>query len=343
MCVTHLAVAALFILSTVSAPAAVKTEEKSQVQFPGMLGRMVNLFGGKAARQGITETVAVKGNRKRTVGEDAGQIIDLDEEKVYDLDMRDRSYRVTTFEELRRRMREAQEKAEKEVAKTAGKPAEPSSQPKGQEVQIDFDLKESGQRKAINGFDCREVVMTVAVHEKGKTLEDSGGMVLTSHTWLAPSIAAMKEIGEFDLRYAKKLDMFGSANMEQMAAAMAMYPYMKEALGKFRAENVNMDGTAILTTMTMEGAQSREQAAQQQQQQKSEERDTSTGIPSVGGILGGLGRRAIRKKMEDKSEPESGASKGRSAVMTMNHELLKVSTDVADPDLAIPPGFKQKK
>ena len=36
-----------------------------------------------------------------------GQIIDLSEEKIYDLDMRRKTYKVTTFEELRRQMRGA--------------------------------------------------------------------------------------------------------------------------------------------------------------------------------------------------------------------------------------------
>ena len=46
--------------------------------------------------------------------------------------------------------------------------------------------------------------MTVTVREKGKKLEESGGMVLTSNTWLAPKIAATNEVAAFDIRYAKQ-------------------------------------------------------------------------------------------------------------------------------------------
>ena len=258
------------MVSALSARAAVKTEEKSKVQFPGMMGKMVGFFGGKAAREGVSDVVAVKGSRKRVVGDTTGQIIDLDEEKVYDLDIHGRTYRVTTFAEMRQRMQEAQEKAKKQAEK-----AEPASKsankPPDKQMQIDFDLKDSGQKKAINGYDCREVVMTVTVHEKGKTLQQSGGMVLTSHTWLAPRIAATKEIGEFDRKYAEKLSgPYSIGDAQQMAAAMAMYPYMKEALGKFQAENVNMDGTAIITTMTMGSVASPEDAAQQQKEKDKE-------------------------------------------------------------------------
>ena len=72
-------------------------------------------------------------------------------------------------------------------------------------MEIDFDVKNTGEKKTINGFDTHQVVMTITVREKGKTLEQSGGMVLTSDMWLAPTIAAMKEIADFDMRYAQKL------------------------------------------------------------------------------------------------------------------------------------------
>lgn len=52
--------------------ADVKTEEKSQVKFEGMMGRMMGLFGGKAMKEGTVNTAAVKGNRKMTVSEYTG-------------------------------------------------------------------------------------------------------------------------------------------------------------------------------------------------------------------------------------------------------------------------------
>ena len=55
------------------------------------------MFGGKAARDGVTSTVAVKGDRKATMNGETGQIIDLAEEKIYDLDLKKKSYKVTTF------------------------------------------------------------------------------------------------------------------------------------------------------------------------------------------------------------------------------------------------------
>ena len=202
------------------AHADVRSEEKSQVKFEGGLGRMLNLFGGKAAREGIVSSVTVKGDRKATATGDNMQIVDLREEKIYDIDVKDKSYRVTTFAEIKKQMEDARKKAEAQASRESGSSSS-SGEPQKQ-VEVDFDLKESGQKRAINGFDAREVIMTVAVREKGKTLAESGGMVLTSNIWMAPAIVAMQEVAAFDRRYAEK--MFGPTMIDarQMAAAVAM-------------------------------------------------------------------------------------------------------------------------
>src|SRR5512138_132076 len=97
--------------------ADVKTREKSQIKFEGMLGRMIGMFGGKAAKEGLETTTAVKGNRKATISDTTARIVDLSEEKVYDVDLKKKTYEVITFDEIRQRMREARERAEKDAQK----------------------------------------------------------------------------------------------------------------------------------------------------------------------------------------------------------------------------------
>src|SRR5687768_17223096 len=76
--------------------AEVKTREKTLFKLEGMLGRVAGLFGGKAAREGIVSTSAVKGNRQSTVNDETGQIVDLGEEKIYEVDYKKKEYRVIT-------------------------------------------------------------------------------------------------------------------------------------------------------------------------------------------------------------------------------------------------------
>lgn len=321
-------VAALALGLTVAVVHAdVKTQQKSHVKFEGMLGRMMGMFGGMAAREGVVMTVAVQGNRKATLADTMGQIIDLGEQKVYDLDIRKKEYKVTTFAEMRRRMEEMQKKMQEQAAKGGEPGAAPAKGEK--EMEIDFSLKESGQRKSIAGHDTHEVVMTITVREKGKKLEESGGMVLTANSWMAPRIAAMKEIADFDMKYMKAIGLdLTAAGLEGMAAALAMYPGLKDAMGRFEKENVNMDGTPILTTMTVETVAS--------PQQQTTQAETKEQRPSgIGGLMGGLGKRLAKKK----DEPETG----RKLLMTMTHEIVSVSTSVTPTDVAIPAGFKEDK
>jgi hypothetical protein len=328
-----LATPALLLGFSLNLWADVTTEEKSQVKFEGAMGRVMGIFGGKAAKEGLVSRVAVRGSRKMTADDYTGRIIDLDEEKVYTLDMRKKTYEVVTFEEMRRRMQEAEEKA-REAVKTE----ESTQQPDQKEMEIDFSLKESGQTRNINGFDCREVVMTVTAREKGKTLEQGGGMVMTSNIWLGPKIPAMKEIADFDQRYQKALQGplgIESGGAEQMAAALAMYPAMKDMIGKMQMEQVNMDGTPVLTVATMEMVRSQEQIAQEQEEPKEEKPN----ITSLGGLGGFLGKKALGKKQQ----PTQAQPANRASVMTMNHELLRVSSEVASSDLTVPAGFKEKK
>ena len=328
-----LAVAALVACGASGLFADVRTEQKTHVEFAGMLGRMVNMFGGKGAREGVTSTVAVKGDRKATMNELTGQIIDLGEEKVYDLDLKKKNYKVTTFAELRRRMEEARKKAEEDAKKQEGK-AQPQSAPPEKQVEIDVNVKNTGETRTINGFSTKESVLTITLREKGKTLEQGGGMVTTTDMWLAPKIPAMKEIADFDMKYAQKLygGMMTGVSADQMAAAMAMYPMMKQAMGRMTTEGAKIDGTAILTTVTMDGVKSEAEMAEAAKQQSDD--DNKPGAGGVSGLIGGFARKAAAKKMQGENKP-------RSTFMTSTVEVLKVSTEVAAADIAVPAGFKE--
>lgn len=328
----------LAVASTASAD--VRTEDKTLVKFEGALGRVMNFFGGKAAKEGVKTIVAVKGDRKATFSDNDGMIVDLSEEKVYDLDMKKKSYTVITFAEMRRRMEEARKKAEEQARKEA--PDEPKAEQKDEkapEMDVDFSVKETGEKKTLNGFDTKQFLMTITMREKGKTLEQSGGLVITSDLWITPSIAAMKELMDFEVRYAKQLagpQTFG-ASVEQMQAALAAHPMLKDGLARMAEESRKMEGTAILTITTMDAVKSAEQMAAQQSQKTEESGpDASSG---VGGLIGGFGRRMAKKK----ASGGDAAPKPQATFMTITNERLSVSTSVAATDVAVPSGFKEDK
>lgn len=328
----------LTIGALTSLHADVKTEERMKLELAGMLGKVVNVFGGKDAREGTMTTVAVKGSRKSMFNDATGQIIDLAEEKIYDLDVKRKTYRVMTFADLRQRMEEAKAKAEKvareEQAKQKAEPP-PATRPEDT-MEIDLEVKPIGQKRVVNGFDTSQVVVTVTVREKGKTLEQSGGLAITTDMWMAPRVVAMKELMDFEMQYAQKLygPMIAGASPQDIASVLAIYPMLKPALEKMNAEQSKVEGTAILTTVKVEAVKSAEQVAQEQKQTEESSKPNLTG--GVGGLLGGLAKRAAQKKVDgDGPQP-------RAMIMTTTSELLKIATAVSDADVAVPAGFKQQ-
>ncbi|RPI50670.1 MAG: hypothetical protein EHM55_20795 [Acidobacteria bacterium] len=331
-------------LAAIPAQAEVRKEERNQVSFAGMLGKVFNLFGGKSAREGTVSSVAVSGDRKMTTsGDNTAQIVDLNEEKIYDVDLRRKTYKVTTFEQLRQRMREAEAKAREAAARESGSAKEQPQQTEGKEMEIDFDVKNTGQTKTINGFDTRQVVATIAVREKGKKLEESGGIVMTVDTWLTKTVS-LKEIADFERRYYEKL-LTGGANpavdAQQMATAMAMFPGLKEAFARLGKEDFG--GTAIQTTTTVDAVKSAEQMKQEASGSGSTASTNDNPNPlSVGGALGGFMRRRQQQKQADTAAASPNANPARSTFMTMNNEVLKIATNVTAADVAMPAGFKER-
>jgi hypothetical protein len=329
------AIVAVALLSPAALQAGVKTEERTKVQFGGFLGGIMNRFGGKAAKEGIVQTVAVVGDRKLTLGEERGEIVDLAEEKIYELDVKDRSYTVTTFAELKKKIEEQRAKAEKEAAEARQK-AEKQEQkqqegaPPAKEWEVDVEVSQAGETRPIAGHDARPVKMKAWVHEKGMKIQQSGGLLVATDTWLGPKIAALDEVAAFDRRYALKMAEIlgfagpaGAASAAQMATLLAAYPALTQAMEKIKAETekVNMEGTPLASGLTITLWKSAEQVAQAEKSEGS------------GGFGGLLAKKLLKQK--DAGDP-------RSEVLTSTTELLKITPDATAADVAVPAGYKQK-
>lgn len=334
-----------------SAPAVlsadVRSDQRVRFQLGGAIGKLVNIFGGKGAREGMTSTVAVKGNRKVTLSDTTGQIVDLSEEKIYDLDMRNKTYKVTTFAQLRAEMEKAMREAERDArqaeAEERGQPSAPAAKdPDEKEVEVDFDLKNTGATRTINGFATTQTVMTITVREKGKTLNESGGLVVSTDMWLAPAAPSAREIAEFELKFAEKLygpAVMGGASAQDMAMLMALYPHIKPALDRAAKEGTKVEGTAILTEMKVEsvppGTANTTADALAKPDAAPEEKKGR-----FGRLMGGL-----KKAAEVAKDSASGSQKPpqRAIIMTTTIETLKLTRDVPADVVAIPAGFTAAK
>ena len=315
--------AVLIVTAAVGLSAEAKVQQRTQLKLEGLLGKMAGMFGGKAAKEGVVSTVAVKGNRRMTTSDTTAELVDLDAEKVYRIDLRGKSYTVQTFDEIRKQLAKTESKA-------AAEPA-PKSDAKQPEMDVEIDVKKTGQQKPIAGFPCEEVILTVTMHEKGKTIEQ-GGMVLTSDMWMASKVEAMQDNVAFERRYIDKLygpDVMPA--MKDLSQALVMYPGLKTAMTRLQQEGANLSGTPLLTTMTVSGAGNPENGSSGADQP-----------PAPGGMAGALGGLLGRKKQVEPAPAGSAAGgKGLTTILTTVTEVLSVGASAAD-DVEIPAGFKQK-
>ncbi len=305
--------------------ADVKTQEKVSLKFAGAVGSIINHFGGAATKEGLVSSIAIKGDRKMSVSGDSGEIIDLTEQKVYKLDMKSKSYKVATFAELRAAFEKAKADAEKQ--KQEMKPEDKKQvEDTAKQLEVDADVKETGQKKNILGYDTREVILTITAHEKGKKVEESGGFVLANDMWIGPKIAALDEVVQFQIRFIRAV--YGEeliADMQQMASTIAMYPTLQPMSTKMAAERGKLQGTVLMSSTTFDAVKSPEDMKESQPQQT----PTSTG---------GLGGMLARRMMSKQSQPQQ-----RATVLTTSHEFLSVSPTVSAEDVALPANFKEKK
>jgi hypothetical protein len=256
------------------------------------------------------------------MGTDNGQIIDLTAERMYLVDVKKKEYRVMTFAEMREQMKKMQEQMAKQRQEMSAEDKK-ALEDAAKQLEFTADVKETGQKKTIAGHEAREVILSVAGHEKGRKLEESGGFVLTTTMWLAPRVAALDEMNQFNMKFVKAV--YGEtfvANVQSMLGAAALFPALKPMMDKMQAEKNKLQGTALATTTTFETVRSPEQLKQSQQQS------------SGGGIGGALARRMMGQK---------GQPQARSTVLTTNHETLSIETAATEAEVTVPAGFKEKK
>jgi len=318
--VTLTALAALVLIAAPSLLADIKTRERSSLKFEGMLGRFIGMMG---AGGDSSATLALKGNRLSRMDAEMGQVIDLGAETIAQVDVKKKEYKVVTFAQMREQMKKMREDMEKQRAQMKPEEKEQLEQA-GKQIEFTADVKETGERKNIAGHDTRQVILTIAGHEKGKTVDEAGGFELKNDMWIAAKIPAMDELAQFYLKFAKSV--YGDAfmgDMQKMAGAVAMFPSMQPMMQKMQAERSKLQGTALMTTTTFVTVRSPEQMKQAQQQQP------------TGGGLGGM---LAKKMMGNKGQPQQ-----RSTVFTSISEYLSIDPSATDADVAIPAGFKEKK
>jgi len=305
--------------------------ENSKVTGGAMAG-MTKFLGAfskdaKQATQPTTSTVSLKGNRMRRE-DNLGkvEIIDLDGRRFIHIDLKSKTYSITTFEEMRAQIEEARQKAAEQQAKRG----------KGQNPQVKITPKiqvtpGTGTKQVLN-YTAKEMKTRVDMEMESQDPKQQGSatMWMTAESWIAP-VKGHDELKAFYLRLAKELDWLPGA-------VLGANPQMNMASVELRKSTARLNGMPLLqyTSVGMGAGQPGSNAGQSQQQSHS----SSNPVSAIGGIFG-------RKKKDDSAQQDSGSASGAPAsptgsLMDMTTEVTSISTNRLDAALfEIPAGFKQ--
>jgi hypothetical protein len=304
--------------------------ENSKVTGGAMAG-MTKFLGAfskdaKQATQPTTSTISVKGNRMRR--EDSlgkVELIDLDGRRFIHLDLKNKTYSVLTFEQMRAQLEEAKKKAAEQQAKHGhGQDPQVTLKPKIEVTQG------TGVKQLLN-YSAKEVKTRVEMEMQSQDPKQQGSasMWMTADSWVAP-VKGYDEIKRFYLRMAQELDWVPGA-------VLGANPQMNVASVELRKSTAKLTGLPLLqyTSMGMGAISGSNTGAGQQPQQNSASHTSTSPAAALGGLFG-------KKKKDDSGQQENSGSGSPGSLMDMTTEVTSVSASALDASLfEIPAGFKQ--
>ncbi|MGC2399281.1 MAG: hypothetical protein WA510_05850 [Acidobacteriaceae bacterium] len=217
----------------------------------------------------ITSTTMVHGNQKAVLNKDSIEITDLDRETITHVDLLRKTYSVVTFAQMRQAFENMPKQMEQAKQQAQAEQPQQPQQPKSDlKTSFDVSVKNTGVSKDVNGLTAQEQVVTLQMHvtDPNAPPSDAGNTVtyvVTTDAWIAPDPPEVKEIQDFDKRFAQKLmagvDM--SAWKDQMtrqnpgmAQLFAGKPGSEDAMAQMAKEMAKVKGTRVMEVTTMGGS-----------------------------------------------------------------------------------------
>ena len=303
----------------------------------GAMAGIMKIAGAfsKAARDPMSSTVMVKGDRMAHIGANHISVIDLKSETITDIDPVKKTYSVITFADMAKAMRQMSDKMAE----------------KGKEQKADMNfkasLKETGEKKVVSGFNTKEVVLTIEMEATDQKSGNKGAMTVVSDMWLTPQIPGYEEVKDFYKRMATKLAWTpGSSAMGMQSGDMM------KGMGQLAKESAKLEGVPILQIMKMGVAGDGTGMPQSGNAEKP--RQAAPPPPTAGEVaasaiagrfgLGGFGKK--KKPVEEQPAQTTTApaqsSDSSGSLMEMTTESTNFSTASIDASrFDVPAGFRK--
>lgn len=241
----------------------------------------------KTAVGGRTSKHYIKGQKLVTEDGDRVTVMDLDAQTMTTINKTQKTYSVRPFSEFFN------------SSATAG-------------MNMNADIKKTGQRKNINGFDAEEMLVTMQMDIPQS--KQPTKMQMEMHIWIASDVPGIEEMRVF---YQKNADHLPWAALAQGNAG----------LGEIYRKMTAMNGVPVLTVMKMKSAQQ----TPEMEQKMAAMRAQMEAMKAQGGAQAAMADRALA---------QMGGGSG-SAFDATNESSGFSAKPVPDSVFAIPAGYQQ--
>jgi hypothetical protein len=246
----------------------------------------------------------LKDNKLKIDHGDTATILDFDAQTVTNVSNTRKTYTVMKFDELTGKMGQS-----------------------GAEITVD--VKETGQRKNVNGFDAREVILSMDM-DSPQARQAGMKMRMEMDMWISPDVPGASEVRAF---YQKNGDRFPWA---AMAGSGRGDQGMQKGVAELQRKMAGMNGVPVLQVMRMKTVGN---DAQMQQAQQS----MTKACAQLEALKAKGGQQAtMAEQMLQRMNCKGSGSAGGGTLFEATIESSNFSTAaVPDSTFAIPQGFKQ--
>jgi sRNA-binding protein len=316
-----------------------KYTETTQITGGAMMGMATFAAKfSKASRDAFRPTVTtryVKGNRMRNDNADGtAQIIDLDGRQIINIDSKNRTYSITTFEEMKAAMEKAQKDLQEKMAQkqpTAAKTDDPQIN-----VKPKITVLPAGGNRLILGLPATEtkVQMDMEMEAKntGQTPPPQPGQPtsitfsMLMDTWVAPDVPGYKEIGQFYVKMAKEVNWVPPVNIH-------VDPRMTQGMSELQKNSAALRGLPMLSyvSMTIPPGQGQGNATANGNQNPPPSSSSNDSTPSgpSDAVMKGLGGLFAKKKQKDDAAAQNNGTALPPNPNPVPNALMEMTTQVS--------------
>ena len=277
----------------------------------------------------------------------SAEIVLLDQDKLYHLNMNKKEYTETTFEQLRAQMQKMSDQMNSGEDRR-----QPSAvdQSKCVWLPAKVDVTKSGEKAQFAGYDAQRVTVTATQPCQDKETGAICEIALVLDQWTSADFAESSEARKFYTAYASKMGMDPSNSQDVSERAKALFGQYKGLWTEVAAKMRSVKGYPVKSSFTLGlgGAQCKDSNSQQAQTNQS---DSSSQSPNdlAGAVVGKLGG-LFQKKKAPADAPAASAQTaaaaamppGDVALMTVSSQVVSVSTNAVSADVfTVPAGFKK--